>query len=591
MAMETTQTLVLQSCLSVWRMPGISKYVWPNVGHGFRLLQSSERLDVAVGIRGLSARAENHARVSKETAMYQLAMRRVRESQSISCGRDVESRHVLRPSLRGTAEMLVSVYRRNVVELRRGVRTAAWLRRQKEEGDWQFSPEWWGTQGGSWGRNAGETVFESLSTMGNGVISVTAHPASTPIPEEWAVVEKELQERQASRGHGQFKVLGYEWRVLRFNSITRQSVAKVMAVTNDQPPTEVFLVQQPNCIAFEYVKSMLSVGLSTISLAGYNLDQVTHRTRNMRILCVGLGGGSLPLFLAHNLPGATLDVVEIDGSVIEAAVETMGFPPCEIHRLQANVSSHGLETRNQIRSNVPGGHLNAGHEYAINQEVLWGGLLNRVTVYEADGEHFVEDLVQKRFNEERLSRQYYDLVFVDAFDGEDVVPTKLWTRDGAFLKNLNKLLHPKHGTVVVNLHTDSPPPSILEKVTGQYRSGFDPSLSQGRKIQEACCTYRDVLLPPETGTGPTAGLAFTVAVPSQGNISLVVSRGLSIQSHLDSQSQNQQSAQEKQMFVEKLQAESKYVQKVLNTRLDFFKRVSRGFQVVQGRVSPAKVLQ
>lgn len=102
MAMETTQTLVLQSCLSVWRMPGISKYVWPNVGHGFRLLQSSERLDVAVGIRGLSARAENHARVSKETAMYQLAMRRVRESQSISCGRDVESRHVLRPSLRGT---------------------------------------------------------------------------------------------------------------------------------------------------------------------------------------------------------------------------------------------------------------------------------------------------------------------------------------------------------------------------------------------------------------------------------------------------------------------------------------------------------
>lgn len=66
-------------------------------------------------------------------------------------------------------------------------------------------------------------------------------------------------------------------------------------------PAYFFLRMQLHVIAD--VKSMLSVGLSTISLAGYNLDQVTHRTRNMRILCVGLGGGSLPLFLAHNLPG------------------------------------------------------------------------------------------------------------------------------------------------------------------------------------------------------------------------------------------------------------------------------------------------
>lgn len=42
------------------------------------------------------------------------------------------------------------------------------------------------------------------------------------------------------------------------------------------------------------------------------------------------------------------------------------------------------------------------------------------------------------------------------------------------------------------------------------------------------------------------------------------------------------------MFLEKLKAESKYVQKVLNSQLDFSKRVSRGFQVVQERVRPAK---
>lgn len=65
--------------------------------------------------------------------------------------------------------------------VRRGARTEAWLGRHTEEGDWQYSPEWWGTQGGGWGRSAGDTVFESQSTMGNGVISVTSHPASTPV--------------------------------------------------------------------------------------------------------------------------------------------------------------------------------------------------------------------------------------------------------------------------------------------------------------------------------------------------------------------------------------------------------------------------
>jgi hypothetical protein len=51
------------------------------------------------------------------------------------------------------------------------------------------------------------------------------------------------------------------------------------------------------------VKSMLSVGLATVSLGGLKIEQVANGTTKMRVLCVGLGGGSLPLFLAHNLPG------------------------------------------------------------------------------------------------------------------------------------------------------------------------------------------------------------------------------------------------------------------------------------------------
>jgi len=158
---------------------------------------------------------------------------------------------------------------------------------------------------------------------------------------------------------------------------------------------------------------------------------------------------------ASSCSGATLDVVEIDGAVIEAAVETMGYPPCKIRRLQSETSSrdslqaskHGMED-NVYSNRDMGGHADAGKDHEVTREVLWESL-NRMTVYEADGEAFVEDLGRRESTKERSKRQYYDLVFVDAFDGEDVVPTKLWTRNGPFLTFLSQLLHPKHGTVVV----------------------------------------------------------------------------------------------------------------------------------------------
>jgi hypothetical protein len=51
------------------------------------------------------------------------------------------------------------------------------------------------------------------------------------------------------------------------------------------------------------VKSMISAGLSAVSLCGLDLQRVYNGYQKIRILCIGLGGGSLPLFLAHNLPG------------------------------------------------------------------------------------------------------------------------------------------------------------------------------------------------------------------------------------------------------------------------------------------------
>lgn len=45
-----------------------------------------------------------------------------------------------------------------------------------------------------------------------------------------------------------------------------------------------------------------------------------------RVVCIGLGGGSLPNFLSHHFPGMLIDAVELDPLVITAASDHMGFP-------------------------------------------------------------------------------------------------------------------------------------------------------------------------------------------------------------------------------------------------------------------------
>lgn len=44
--------------------------------------------------------------------------------------------------------------------------------------------------------------------------------------------------------------MNYEWRVLRFNDVTRQSVARVVHFVNDIGKDNIFR-QQSSCIAFE----------------------------------------------------------------------------------------------------------------------------------------------------------------------------------------------------------------------------------------------------------------------------------------------------------------------------------------------------
>lgn len=53
---------------------------------------------------------------------------------------------------------------------------------------------------------------------------------------------------------------------------------------------------------------MLSAGLATIASCSYDLKKVVHGKETMNILCIGHGGGSLPLFLASEIKGERLSL-------------------------------------------------------------------------------------------------------------------------------------------------------------------------------------------------------------------------------------------------------------------------------------------
>lgn len=51
------------------------------------------------------------------------------------------------------------------------------------------------------------------------------------------------------------------------------------------------------------LKSMVSSGLTTLASCNYEINSALQGKKNMHILCIGHGGGSLPLFLASKIQG------------------------------------------------------------------------------------------------------------------------------------------------------------------------------------------------------------------------------------------------------------------------------------------------
>ena len=92
-------------------------------------------------------------------------------------------------------------------------------------------------------------------------------------------------------------------------------------------------LKQPNRLVFEYTQMMLGA---------LYLKPEPHS-----ILIIGLGGGTLPRTLEKLLPGADIDVVEIDPAVVGVAQQYFGFQPDE--RVHLTVQDGRAYVRQALR--------------------------------------------------------------------------------------------------------------------------------------------------------------------------------------------------------------------------------------------------
>ena len=174
-------------------------------------------------------------------------------------------------------------------------------------------------------------------------------------------------------------------RALRFGrNGVRQSVVKV---------------GDPDYLALPYVQ---------VALVGLAMSEDPRR-----FLVVGLGGGTLPMFLRKYYPNATIDAVDIDPEVVDVAKKFFGFREDEL-----------------------------------------------MTAHIGDGRQFIEK-----------SRRPYDVIFLDAYGG-DSIPAHLTTQE--FLQAVRRAVTPG-GVVVGNLWGRSANP-LYDSMVRTYQEVFDELL-------------------------------------------------------------------------------------------------------------------
>ena len=331
-----------------------------------------------------------------------------------------------------------------------------------DPGHWNYSQEWWGTQDGGWGLSPGDVIFSKTSQY-NGLVEVTSHHASS--------INKTLEKHDEKK---------QEWRVLRFNSHARQSVSRVSVNFDDDAATSTSddattirksetVRVHPHCIAQEYLKSCASVLSALFALQ--RLYKSNLECSPLRVLCIGIGGGTLPLFLNHHFPTMHIDAVEIDAVVVEAATQAMGLP--------LDLPNLNIVTQDAVEF--------------LKQRV------EKMKREEEEEEENVDD-----FNSFKSVLLKYDVVYIDAFNGENSIPTAVCSEE--FAENVAAVVHPVHGMVLMNFHSTD-----FIEVAGRFHSQLMMTTimedeDENRSSMKGCC--------------------FAVSTQKQLNVTVACARGL-----------------------------------------------------------------
>jgi len=262
----------------------------------------------------------------------------------------------------------------------------------------------------------GRKILE-LPLDNGGTLQVTGHKAS---------------ESQAPPGApaGSFQ----EWRCLRFlrSGGLIQSVTKVVVYPNDDQLPRI----QGHVVPLAYTKSFATVVLAALSAMGAPVlpRKAMKAKEPLRILCIGLGGGTVPSFYAESLPHCQVDVVELEPAVVHAAKEGMGFRE-------------------------------------------WPNL----KVFLEDGVTFAQNKVQ----EGAADVGVYDAVLVDAYDPDGNVPEALWSRGEGLVEALSNGLLRRCGVVATNFlpHVDlAAPLAAYSGALSSHGSGRSFSIQVNKPV-------------------------------------------------------------------------------------------------------------
>lgn len=270
----------------------------------------------------------------------------------------------------------------------------------------------------------GDTLIDVRLEHHGGSLQVTSHAASErgPPPGEPAGTRQ-------------------EWRVLAFTPDDGGTTDLVQSVTKVCVPPTGSARLRAEVLPMSYTKSMATITLATLAALGAPVLPSDERAQHekLRVLCIGLGAGSVPSFLAGHLPHCEVDAVELEPAVCKAAVEGMG-----------------LELGPRLRV-----HVEDGVRFALRAAGEATGEADSATGASTGG-------------------GAYDAVLIDAYDAAGNVPSELWSREGGLCRALAAgLLNRRAGVVATNFlpGVDYGPPLAA------YRSALGGGASVGFSVQ------------------------------------------------------------------------------------------------------------